>query len=357
MVKGDHIRPDLVDIGGVGKVDHVGGEAAAGAHVHLQGYHIPLLAQARLVLGEAEELKVDEAALDSPGLHRGPACLAHVGGQVLDDVVDGVVLLVDDVHNGHGGDVARFKHGLALGVDDGVVGVDLGVDKFLHDIGHPGAALAQEAAQILLALQLVGVRGAYAVVRLHHHRPAHLLDKGHAAVEVVHHTPAAGGDARLGVVVLHLGLILDAVDVALLEAGGDVELGAQPGVPLQPVFVVALQPVDAAVLVDEKGYSPVYRLGVLQTVHPVVFGEAVAHMVGQLFIGLVANAQHVEAVVLQGAAELPVVGGKVGGDKNGVFHGVNLFSLVSRLVGQSSSKYGAKYAACLCHQGQSWFTS
>src|SRR5699024_10187897 len=49
--KGDHIGPDLVDIGGPVKVDHIRGEAAAGPPVDLQGHDLALFAHAGLVLG------------------------------------------------------------------------------------------------------------------------------------------------------------------------------------------------------------------------------------------------------------------------------------------------------------------
>ena len=83
-VESDHVRPNLVHVGGVGKVHHIRAEPAARAHVHLQGYHIPLFAHALLILGEAEELKVDEPALHPEGLHGGPTGFPGVGGQVLD---------------------------------------------------------------------------------------------------------------------------------------------------------------------------------------------------------------------------------------------------------------------------------
>ena len=318
-----HVGPDLVDVGGAGEVDHVGGEAAAGAHVHLQGHDLAFFAHAGLVLGHAEELEVDEPALDPEALDGGPAGGPGVVGQVLDDVIDGVVVVVDDVHDGHGGDVARLKDGVAVGVDDGVVAVHLGVDELLHDVGGKGVHrrfVGQKIPQLLVGGQLVGVRGAHAVVRLDHHGVAYLVDELTAAIEVVHHVVTGGGDAGLLVISLHLALVLDAGDVLQMEAGGDVEVGPQAGVLLQPVFVVGLQPVDLAVLEGEESHGAVDFVVVLQTAHFVVFVQALLQLGHQLVVGLVADAQHVHAVVLQLVAELPVVGGEVRGDEDKVFH-------------------------------------
>ena len=109
-----------------------------GRDVDLQRHDLALFAHAGLILGHAEELKVDEAALHAKALDGGTACSAGVLGQVLDDVIDGVVVVVDDIHDGHGADVAGLKDGVAGGVDDGVVAVDLGVDELLHDVGDAG---------------------------------------------------------------------------------------------------------------------------------------------------------------------------------------------------------------------------
>ena len=131
---------------------------------------------------------------------------------------------------------------------------------------------------------------------------------------------AGHGDTGLDVELLHLGLVLDAGHIGGLEAGGDVEVGAQLGVPLQPVLIVGLQPVNAAVLEGEEGHSAVDLVIVLQAAHLVIFGQAVLQLAAQLVIGLVADAQHVQTVFLQLMAELPVICGEVGGNEDQIFH-------------------------------------
>ena len=321
--EGDHIRPDLVHVGGAGKVDHIRGKAAAGAHVDFQSHDLALFAHAGLILGHAEELKVDKAALHPKALDGGTAGGAGVLGQVLDDVVDGVVVVVDDIHDGHGADVAGLKDGVAVGIDDGIVAVHLGPDELLHDVLHirvMGRLLHEELFQVLVAGQLVGIGCAHAVIRLYHHRVAHLVDELPAALVIVHHVVACGGDAGLLVILLHLALVLDAGHILGLEARLDVEVRAQGRIPLQPVLVVGFQPIDAAILEGEERHRPVDLVIILQTADLIVFVQAVFQLRLQLIIGLVTDAQHVHAVVFQLPAELPVVGGKIGGDKDKVLH-------------------------------------
>jgi len=321
--EGDHICPDLVHVGGAGKVDHIRGKAAAGAHIDLQCHELALFAHAGLILGHAEELKVDESALHAKALDGGTTGGASILGQVLDDIVDGVIVVIDDVHDGHRADVARLKDGVAAAVNDGIVAVDLGADELLHDIGKVGvigALVEQEALQLLIAGQLMGIGGTHTVVRLDHHRIAHLVDELLAALQVVHHVVTCGGDAGLLVILLHLALVLDAGHILGLEAGLDVEVRAQGRIPLQPVLIVRFQPVDAAILEGEERHRPVDLVIILQTADLVVFVQAVLQLRLQLIIGLVTDAQHVHAVVFQLPAELPVVGGEIGGDKDKVLH-------------------------------------
>ena len=102
------------------------------------------------------------------------------------------------------------------------------------------------------------------------------------------------------------------------------EVGAQGSVPLQPVFVVGLQPVDAAILEGKKGHGAVDLVVVFQTAHLVVLVQAVLQLWLQLIVGLVADAQHIHSVVFQLTAELPVVGGEVGRNKNKILHGFTI---------------------------------
>ena len=119
-------------------------------------------------------------------------------------------------------------------------------------------------------------------------------------------------DADLLIIFLHLGLELDARHIADLEAAGDVEIGTEHGVALQPVFVVALQPVDTAVFADEERDGTVHLVVILQAADLVVFVQGALEFGQEGIIGLIADAEDAQPVIAQLTAELPVVGGEVG---------------------------------------------
>ena len=121
----DHVSPDLVYVGGVSEVDHVGGETAAGTHVNFQSDHIAVFTQTFMVFGQTEELEVYETALNAKALNGSTTGLTGILGQILYNVVNAVVVIVYDIHNGVGGYITGFEDGLAIIIDDGVIGVNL----------------------------------------------------------------------------------------------------------------------------------------------------------------------------------------------------------------------------------------
>ena len=203
--------------------------------------------------------------------------------------------------------------------------------------------VSQELFQLLLAGELVGIGGPHAVVRLDHNGIAHFLDELFAARKIVYHVVAGGGNARLLVVFFHLALVLDAGHILRLETGGDVEIGAQGSVPLQPVLVVGFQPVDAAVLERKERHRAVDLIIIFQAADFVVLVQAFFQLRFQLVIGLVADAQHVHPVVFQLPAELPVVGGEVGRNKDKILHGV----YDSSFLYKDSFRHGLRRASSL----------
>ena len=132
-----------------------------------------------------------------------------------------------------------------------------------------------------------------------------------------------GGQAGLGIELLHGGFVFDLVHIGALGAGGDVELGAQPGVPHEPVLVVALQPVDLAVLEGEEGHGLEYLVVILQGGYLIILVQGVPQLLQQLVVGAVADAQHPHAVVAKLAAEFPVGHGEIGGNEYKVFHNLS----------------------------------
>ena len=95
----------------------------------------------------------------------------------------------------------------------------------------------------------------------------------------------------------------------------------------QPVLVIGLQPVDAAILEGEEGHGTVNFVIVFHGTDLVILGQALLQLGHQLIIGLITNTQHIHAVVAQFTAELPIIGGEIRGNKNKILHKIN-FSLL-----------------------------
>ncbi len=324
-VKGHHIRPDLIHIRLLGVVVHIRGVAAGGAHVDFQTDDITLPAQALLVLVQHKELQMDKPGFDAEGFHRGKARLANLLRQLLHQIVDGVASLVHNVHQRQRRNVAGFKEHLPLGIHNAVEGLNIAVDIFFHDID--GAVLrGHKPADILVGEQLVGVVGPHAVVRLDHYRVAHDVRKLQRILQSLHQVVPGSGNTGLGVVLLHNGLKLDSVHLMKLGAGGDIEFRPQPGIPHEPILIVGLQPVDFAIFEGKIGHGLENLVVILQAGNLIVFMEGVPQFLKQAVIGAVADAQDPHSVILQFPTEFPVGHGKVGGDKNKVFHVLFLFS-------------------------------
>ena len=137
-VEGDHISPDLVYVRAVCKVDHVRGNAAAWAHVYLQRHKVAFFPKAFLIFQKTEKLKVDKTALYTEAFYGGTAYGAGVIGKLFQDVKNRIIRFVYDIHDGHGSNVSRLKHGLTVGIDDGIVGIYFAVDKLFHNVSGVG---------------------------------------------------------------------------------------------------------------------------------------------------------------------------------------------------------------------------
>ena len=262
---------------------------------------------------------MDEAALNPEGFYGGKPGLADFLRQLLYQIIHGIALRIHDVHDGQGRDIAGLEQHLPLGVHDAVEGLDIAVDELLHDV-YGVVLIADKPPDVLVGLQLVGIAGTHAAVRLDHHGIAHGVGKFQGVLQPLHQMIPGGGDTGLGVILLHAGLELDLVHLVQLGACGDVELGAQGRVPHQPVFVVAFQPVDLAVFVGEEGDGLEHFVVIFQTGNLIIFVQTVPQLLKQVVIGAVADAQHPHAVVFQLPAEFPVGHGEIRGDEYEVLH-------------------------------------
>ena len=164
-VKGDHICPDLVNVGAVGEIDHVRGETARRTHIDFQSYHVPFLAEAFLIFQKTEEFEMDEAALYVKALDGGTACCSGVFGKLFQDTVGGVASFIDHIHESSVGNVTRLKQGLSVGINDGIIRTDLSVDELLHNVENGLVFDVKEMFHLIVAGDLNSVGSAHAVIR------------------------------------------------------------------------------------------------------------------------------------------------------------------------------------------------
>ena len=251
------------------------------------------------------------------GLEHRPAGLLHLRGDLLVHVVAAGHPLVDHVHDGVGRDVAGGEEDLPLGVAHPVVGGHHPGDEFLHQVGLL-RRFPEEGPDLVVTGELVGGGGPHAAVRLHHHRVARLGGEGQGGLQGGELQEPGGGHPRRLEVLLHEALALVLDDLVRLQTGGDVEVGAQGGVQLQPELVVALHPVQLAVLAGEVAQGPDHLVVVGQAVHLIVLRQGRPQIGVELLIPGIPHPQHVDPVLPEPDAEPPVGLGKIGGNKDKV---------------------------------------
>ena len=69
FVENHHIGPNLVDVGAVGKVNHIGGVTPCGTYIHLKCYEVANVANALVAFVEPEEFQVNKSAPYTECLH------------------------------------------------------------------------------------------------------------------------------------------------------------------------------------------------------------------------------------------------------------------------------------------------
>ena len=181
---------------------------------------------------------MDKPALDAEGFDGPQTCVPDPLRQILYEIIHGIGAVIYNVHQGQGCNVAGLKERLALGINDSVIGLHIGVDKLLHDV-HVVILGIDEEAQILVRLQLVGIVGTHTVVRLDNDRVADGVGKFRRVVIALHQVVPGCGNTGFGIVFLHCRLEFDLCHVGGLGTGGDVELGTKLSVPHEPVFIPA----------------------------------------------------------------------------------------------------------------------
>ena len=256
-------------------VHHVRRVAARRAHVDLEADEIALLAEAFLVLGEAEELEMNEAAAHAKRLDRRAASAAQRLRHVSCRVVREIELLEHDVHDGWRPGRRRLEERLGVRVEDGIVGEDLAVDEFLHDVRHRLRLRRVEVREFIVAVELVGIAGADAVVRLDDDRVADHVREVAACLERRDLVQARRRHACLCIVRLHGRLVLDAVNVVVLLARRHMEIRAQARILLEPELVIRLDPVNLTVFEREEAHGPHHLLVVVEMRQVVILRQRI----------------------------------------------------------------------------------
>ena len=102
LIESHHIRVNLVDICRVSKVHHVGRISSRRAHVYFKAGIFALLSKTLAGFGQAEELQMDETAVDAELLRSPAADLAEFFRYVGIRVVLQIKVVVYDLHDRSG---------------------------------------------------------------------------------------------------------------------------------------------------------------------------------------------------------------------------------------------------------------
>ena len=223
----------------MGIVHHVRRIASGRTHVDFQCDEVTSLAQARTGAIQAEELEMHETAFDVEGVHRAASDVAQ---RLVDEglhVIGEFQAFVHDVHDGRRPGRHGLEDGIAVAVDDGVVGADVARDELLENIGCCVGSLKEEVLQFLLVVEFMGFSGTDANVGFSDEGKAGLCCKLSCFLESLHAFQLSRGwDSAFGIVFLHFRLTFDGLYAIGMQSGGDVEVGAEACILLEPVFVV-----------------------------------------------------------------------------------------------------------------------
>ena len=116
--------------------------------------------------------------------------------------------------------------------------------------------IVQEVAQSPFALYLVRATGTHTYIGFRKERIASLVGKLQDVVQSIGSLYLSRrADTSGSIILLHLRFLLDGVYLVRLDTGVNVKVGSQSGILLQPVLIIGLQEVDAAVLEDKEGFA------------------------------------------------------------------------------------------------------
>ena len=97
LVRGDHVRPDLINIKAVSKVHHIRCVAAGRSHIDFESHEVTLLSDTFFVCFQTEELQVDKSSVRVESTNSCAACFFQTFIDVPCYIVDKLKLVVDDI--------------------------------------------------------------------------------------------------------------------------------------------------------------------------------------------------------------------------------------------------------------------
>ena len=305
-VKGDHIRPVLVDVCTVGKVDHIRCESAGRTQVYLQGDHTALFAKIVVIPGQAEKLKMNKTAFDAECRYTPAACFAQVIFYLFFNIEDSAPLCIYGIHDRFHGVISGFQERVPFAVDDGIVGIDISGDKLFHNVLDAPVSRFMKTLQIIFVAELKSIDSSDTFVRFYYYRIAYLLNEGQALRKICHQVKTSTGNLCLCIVFFHAGFALDDGEVFRPHTR-DIEILPQSRVLLQPVLIVALESVDFSVFETEEGDRAVHLIIVFHRVDPIILCQGSLKCIVEGIIGGIPDSQHVDPVRVQLNTEISVV--------------------------------------------------
>jgi len=264
---------------------------------------------------------VEEAFFQFEGFHSGETEFFEVLGDFALVVVKHVQLVVDGFHDAFVEDEGVHEDDVAVSVHEAVEGVDLPFYELFHDVICVRLGF-EEPVQVGVVLDFVGVGGADAVVGLGADGIAGLLDEGFSFFRGCNDSPPGDRDAGAPEDFLHFGLEFDIGHILGFEAE-DIEVRAELGVLLKPVFVVGLDPVDFTILIGKKAAGFEHLVVVFHVVDFVVFCHGFFELWVQLVVRLRTDAQDVDPLFFQADREIFKIRWEIGRNKYKI-HGHHL---------------------------------
>ena len=314
-VRRHHIRPNLVHIGGMGVIHHIHRPAPRRPHIDLHPDELALLADALLVVVQAEKLHVHEAAPNLKGPYGGAPRLSQIIGHLRRDVIGKILLLVDNFQNGRRPHRHRLKQRLALGIDNRVVRINIPAQKLLRDIRH-GILFPEEPLQFRRRLDAVRILRAHADIRLHDNRIADLPRERLRLPHRGNHRVPRRGDMRAQIIRLHRRLVAEPLHLRRLQPRRHIKIRAQERVLLQKQLIVRLDPIDFPVLIGKVRHRPKLLVVIRKRLNKVIIGQRISHILIEGLQRTVPNTQHRDPFLLQPIAKQPIIRRIIGRNKN-----------------------------------------